>query len=403
MEPSGTGEIYFGSRRRVLFLAEDMLWPSIGGGRIRCIKLLMRALDFVHVDLIVVAPEADVVRDTSEIPDLPGLTTHVFIDEARSSLVPRRLSPAATALARTMARQHGGYDAVHLEGHFLWPILPSEIGQRTVVVEQNIESLVLEQRCLIGESVEVGEVERLRSVEQYVWRQAGAMVALTPEDTAEITSREPGVVPYLVPNGWDHLPERSTPRDDGNGRLVSPRLLFYADYDYVANVDSLRWLMADVFPRIRERIPGAVLLVGGINMSTGHERIIRSCPGAQVLGYIDNLVDELDLADIVVCPLRWGGGVKVKVIEALRRACLLVSTTTGGTGIPEELRSAACFADDAEAFAGHVIRLCNDPRERQWRRSQLVDNRHVAPTWEDSAVQTMRLWSLVSQTAATVS
>src|SRR5947209_6323672 len=165
VEPSGTDEIYSGSRRRVLFLAEDMLWPSIGGGRIRCIKLLMRALELVQVDLIVVAPEADVVRDTPAIPDLPGLTTHVFIDEARSSLVPRRLSPAATSLARTMAQQHGGYDAVHLEGHFLWPIVPSEIRSRAVVVEQNIESVVLQQRRSIGEKVPIDGLERLRTAE----------------------------------------------------------------------------------------------------------------------------------------------------------------------------------------------------------------------------------------------
>ncbi|MER7048353.1 glycosyltransferase family 4 protein [Streptomyces jumonjinensis] len=110
-------------------------------------------------------------------------------------------------------------------------------------------------------------------------------------------------------------------------------------------------------------------------------------------GLIDNLVDELDRVDIVVCPLQWGGGVKVKVIEALRRACLLVSTTTGGTGIPYDLRSAGCFADDPAAFADHVTRLCNDPHERQGRRTQLVANRHVAPTWEDSSIRTIRLWS----------
>ncbi len=396
MEPHGTDEIYFGPRRRVLFLAEDMLWPSVGGGRIRCIKLLMRALDFVQVDLIVVAPEADVVRDTPKIPELPGLTTHVFIDEARSPLVPRRRSPAAMALAREMAQQHQGYDAVHLEGHFLWPIVPDEMRSRTVVVEQNIESVVLEQRRLLGEKVDFDEVEKLRSVEQNVWRQAGAMIALSPEDTTEIARREPSILPHLIPMGWDHLPEKSTPRNDDDGQIVSPRLLFYADYDYIANVDSLRWLLSDVFPRIRHHIPGAKLLVGGVNMSIEHERIIRSCPGAQAIGYMENLLNELDRADIVVCPLRWGGGVKVKVMEALRRACLLVSTETGGTGIPDDLRSAGCYADDAAAFAGHVIRLCSDPVERHQRRSQLIANRHMAPTWEDSSIQTMRLWSQVS-------
>lgn len=395
----GHVETYYGARSRVLFLSEDMLWPSIGGGRIRCIKLLMRALDVVQVDLVVVAPEADVVRDSPAIPDLPGLTTHVFVDEARSPYVPRRLSPEATAVASAMAGQHGGYDAVHLEGHFLWPVVPAGLRSRTVVVEQNIESQVLAQRRLLGEDVTRDDVAGLRAAEQHVWRNAGAVIALTPEDTDEIRGREPGVDAHLVPNGWDHLPARSAPRPDAGERLDSPRLLFYADYDYVANVDGLHWLLDDVFPQIRRQIPAAGLVVGGINMSVEVRKAVRSCPGARVRGFIDDLEDELDLADVVLCPLLWGGGVKVKVIEALRRACLLVSTSTGLQGIPEELRSAACCADDAATFADHVVRLSSAPQERRRRRRQLVENEHAAPTWEASSAQTLRLWSQVSREA----
>jgi glycosyltransferase involved in cell wall biosynthesis len=134
-------------------------------------------------------------------------------------------------------------------------------------------------------------------------------------------------------------------------------------------------------------------------MSVEVETAVRACPGAWVRGFIEVIDDELDRADIVLCPLRWGGGVKVKVIEALRRACLLVSTSTGLQGIPEELRSAACCADDAARFADHVVRLCNDPQERQRRRSRIVANQDAAPTWEDSSIRTLGLWSRVSREA----
>jgi glycosyltransferase involved in cell wall biosynthesis len=397
MDVTGHDHPQLGSLSRVLFLSHDMLWPSVGGGRIRCITLLLRALEVVRIDLIVVAPEADVVRDRWASPDLPGLTTHVFVDRSNSPIVPARVSPDANDLARRMSQEHGGYDAVHIEGHYLWPVVPIELTSRTVVVEQNIESTLLGQRLALGDPVTTADIDRLRAGEEHVWRRAGAMITLSPDDAAEIRRRQPDVVPHLVPNGWDHLPARSVPRPDHSGPLVSPRLLFFADYDYAPNRDAFRWLITDVFPRIRSEVPGAELILGGINMSEDLEYAVHGCPGARVRGYIDDLAAELDRADIVLCPLRWGGGVKVKVVEAIRRACLLVSTTTGGIEyIPESLRSAVCFADDAGSFAKQVVRVCADSEERHWRRAQLVAHQHEAPAWEESSERTMRIWADVS-------
>jgi glycosyltransferase involved in cell wall biosynthesis len=392
---------YDGARSRVLFLSQDMLWPSVGGGRIRGVRLLLSALRLMSVDLIVVAPHADISRDRWAIPDLPGLTTNTFVDESQSGVqqLPVRSSVAAKKMVEELCGDHNRYDAVHIEGHFLWSLVPAAMRSRTVVVEQNIESQLLQQRMRLGQPLTADDVDRIRTSERLVWRSAGAVVALTPEDAAEIRRRAPDVEPHVIPNGWDHLPARPSPPADCQGRLVTPRLLFFGDYDYLPNRDAFSWLLTEIFPRIRRAVPGAELVVGGVNMTSDLEETARSCAGVEPLGYIEDLKYELDRADIVLCPLRWGGGVKVKVIEALRRSCLLVSTTTSGMGLPERLRSAVCFADDADGFADHVVHLCNEPMERRWRRARLAASRSLQPTWEASSARTMSLWSAVSNRA----
>jgi polysaccharide biosynthesis protein PslH len=392
-----TSDLQF-PRSRVLMLTQDMVWPAVGGGRIRCIKLLRAALEHVWVDLIMVAPEPDVLRDQGAIEELPRLTTHFFSDESNSPIVPARVSPAAQNLIRKRVEAHGGYDVVHLEGHFLWPIVPPELHSRTVVVEYNIESQLVQQRLFLGDPVTTEEVARLRASEDNVWQRATELITLSPEDTDALRARVP-VVPHLIPNGWDDLPAPAEVAGIEAGPLTEPTLLFYADYDYMANRDALHWLIEQVFPEVRRQVPGAKLVVGGINFSPDIREMVSTCPGAHARGFIDDLADELDRADIVLCPLRWGGGVKVKVTEAIRRARPLVTTSIGAQGIPPALRPGVCVADDAAGLAEHVVRLCHDGDERQWRRAHLLANRQAGPTWHDATSSTIRVWSDVARRA----
>jgi polysaccharide biosynthesis protein PslH len=385
---------------RVLFLAHDMLWPTIGGGRIRGARLLHRALDVAQVELVIVAPGPDAARDAHACPELPGLRTHVFADEEPDGCppldsLPVRRSPAATALIRQVAARQG-IDVVHVEGHHVLPLVPGELLSRTVLVEQNIESELLRQRAALGEPIAAGDITRLRESEERAWRQAAAVITLTPEDAAEVSSRVPGTVPHVIPNGWDHLPAGTRTRASEPGTVCAPRLLFLADFEYFPNKDAFRWLVGEIFPAIRDRLPGACLVLAGVNLGPELAGLAAGRPGVRIRGPVDDVGGELDKADFVLCPLRVGGGVKVKVIEALRRGCLLVSTSIGVQGIPEPIRSGLAVADRADDFADLVVRMCGDHAERCRRRRHLAALRHTTPTWEMSARQTMCLWSRVA-------
>ncbi|MEV4754485.1 glycosyltransferase family 4 protein [Micromonospora sp. NPDC049559] len=383
-------------RSRALFVSHDMLWPTIGGGRTRCVKVLMRALRERAVDLVVVAPAEDVARDSQVIPSLPGLRCHVFVDESPPGPAPVRASRPATDLIRRHVAQNGDYDVVHVEGHYLLEVVPPELHHRTVLAEQNIESQLLEQRAALGEPVAAADVVGLRERELRAWRRAGALVTLSAEDEAAVLERDRSLAPRLITNGWDHRPGPTRPAQDARGTLTAPRLLFVADYDYAPNRDAFRWLVSEVFPHIRNEIPGATLVLGGVNLAADLARLGESCPGVLVTGYVADLDAELDAADIVLIPLRIGGGVKLKTIEAIWRARLIVSTTNGGTGVPDPLRAAMCIADDAKSFAEHAVRLCRNPAERRRRLAVLTNNRRAAPTWEQTLNQLMGLWSEVA-------
>ncbi|HEX6359933.1 glycosyltransferase [Actinophytocola sp.] len=399
MDIGGTNDV----RPRVLVVSHDMLWPPVGGGRMRCEILVRHALREARVDLVVVAPADDVARHRDAVPDLPGLTTHVFVDESPPGPTPDRASRAAAAHIERLTGDGDPVDAVHVEGHYLVRLVPLRLHGRTILVDHNVESQLVAQRASTGEPVPDSRIREIERHEGWAWRQAGAVVALSPEDADEMHRREPTVVPHLIPNGWDHLPE-APPRPPDDGCLTAPRLLFVADYDYPPNRDALGWLVDEVFPLIQAGVPGARLRLVGVNVGAALARSVAERAGVDVVGYVDDLPAELDRADVVLCPLRIGGGVKVKVIEAIRRSCLLVSTTVGGIrGIPEPLRSAVCFADDATTFAGHVVRLCVDPAERRRRRAVLAANQWAAPTWEESSRRTIRLWSTTSARARRLS
>jgi glycosyltransferase involved in cell wall biosynthesis len=382
-----------------MFVSHGTLWPLAGGGRVRMGEIVNRALREIRVDLVVVAPERDIIRDAWAVEKHPGLTSHIFPDESTPGAAPARASAPATEAIRQLAAQDGGYDIVHLEGGFLMPVIPPELHPRVVLAEHNVESLLLAQRAAVGQPVSATEIADLRAREKDWWESSGAVVALCPDDADEMRERSPAVKPHTITNGWDNLPAAFSVRADA-GILENPILLFFTDYDYDPNKDAVHWLVRDIFPRIRDRVPGAILEMGGMNMTPDIVELGRACPGARVRGFMEDLVAEFNNADIVLNPLRISGGLHLKVIESIRRASLLISSTVGGNrGIPAPLRSAVCYADDPETFAEHVERLCAHPEERLRRRQEMIDHADAAPTWHESVGDLMRVWSQVSRAA----
>ncbi|MGH3801405.1 MAG: glycosyltransferase family 4 protein [Pseudonocardiaceae bacterium] len=163
------------------------------------------------------------------------------------------------------------------------------------------------------------EGARTRSDELTAWRRVRVVGAVSDEDAEAIRTAVPDADVRCLPNGADHLGTESGPLD--TVLRESARLLFISNLGYEPNLQAVRLLLADIFPQVLRRCPDATLAIVG---SDPPEWLVKAAgreSRVTVTGWVPDVAPWLDAAHVVVCPLAVGGGVKVKVLEALARGC----------------------------------------------------------------------------------
>ncbi|MDP3898198.1 MAG: glycosyltransferase [Mesorhizobium sp.] len=144
-------------------------------------------------------------------------------------------------------------------------------------------------------------------------------------------------------------------------------LLFVGGFNHAPNIDAVRWLVGDILPVVLAADPSFELLIVGSNPPLEFEALAG--PRVRLLGRVsdEQLAELYAMAGAAVAPLRYGGGVKGKVIEALAKAVPIVATSFGVQGIPDAGGFIA-VADDAEAFAKAILALANEDLTSLGRR-----------------------------------
>jgi len=135
-------------------------------------------------------------------------------------------------------------------------------------------------------------------------------------------------------------------------------LVFVGGFGHPPNVDAVYWLTNDIYPIIRARRPDIELhLIGDIPESA---RIALQGDGITVHGRVEDLTPWMNRSRISLAPLRYGAGVKGKVNTAMSHGLPVVATSMAAEGMWLRDGDNALLADDAEAFAGAVLRLYED-------------------------------------------
>jgi polysaccharide biosynthesis protein PslH len=112
----------------------------------------------------------------------------------------------------------------------------------------------------------------------------------------------------------------------------------------------------------------------------------------EVSGRVASLIPFYKHADVVVCPLRIGGGVKVKVLEALGFGKAIVSTSIGAQGLDLSTHRAVSVADDMTDFAENVVRLLVNPEERHIQEQEALAYARTLTSWDQVSEAFSRLY-----------
>lgn len=199
------------------------------------------------------------------------------------------------------------------------------------------------------------EAARLEELERWIVSHVDHVIALSVDEAAWM-SGVPGaapvtfVPPYLA--GVELTPARWEERRGA---------LFVAGWMAGAaspNGDGLRWLHGHVLPTLERICPGLRIEITGASPPT--ELVTLESGSLRFVGAVDDLSARYATARVAVAPVRYGAGVKLKVMEALQAGVPVVTTTVGAEGFEPALARAICVADDPAAFAGMVADLALD-------------------------------------------
>ncbi len=144
-------------------------------------------------------------------------------------------------------------------------------------------------------------------------------------------------------------------------RMASQTILTVGTLHYPPNADGIRWFLAEVFPKVVERSPQARLVVVGKNPPADLVALADQFDGrVEVTGYVPDLKPYLRQAALMVVPVRAGGGMRVRLLEAFAWQVPTVTTTAGLEGIDATPGEHLLVGDTPEAFAEAVLRLLAD-------------------------------------------
>lgn len=136
-------------------------------------------------------------------------------------------------------------------------------------------------------------------------------------------------------------------------------IMFIGGFTHTPNVDAVLWFGREIMPRIIEKIPDMKWYVMGSNPP----QAVIEMAGDNIIvkGFVsdEELEDHYSRCRMSVVPLRYGAGIKGKVVEAMRYGMPVVTTPVGAEGITgaEEI---LCIADDARTLADEIIDKYNN-------------------------------------------
>jgi glycosyltransferase involved in cell wall biosynthesis len=214
--------------------------------------------------------------------------------------------------------------------------------------------------ALAAGAYSLAQWRKLKRYEALVMRSCDAVIAVADEDRGTLLRLAPDATIAVVPNGVDTgYFSRAEMANSRVGPLAfsAPTLVFSGTLDFRPNVDAVTWFVREVLPRVRAQRPDARLLVVGKRPAPALRRLADE--GALLLtGEVPDARPYIAGAGVYIVPMRIGGGVRLKLLEALALELPVVSTAMGAEGVAGLRPGEHCLvADDAAGFAEAALRL----------------------------------------------
>jgi glycosyltransferase involved in cell wall biosynthesis len=308
--------------------------------------------------------DLEVVSDTRSI--LRRSLDHPFLRVAQ----PKRYcylhsSKYQKGLRAMLARRE--FDIAHVEGPWMGQYMDMLAGIKIVLDEVDVHSLVAYRQYLNSKNwsqriYNLYEWAKTHSYELQACRQADLVFTRSDKDKKFLESWLPGPRVEVLPPWFEGLEQLShiseTPAERSS-------LLFLGAMNRIRNTEAVLYFYHEIFPLIRREMAGAKFYVVG---SSPNEKVRRLAKDKDVIvtGYVEDIGHYYEKCAVFVAPILVGGGIIVKVLNALAAGRPAVTTFFGNEGIQATPEQEIRIADSPEGFAQKTTELLTD--DGLWRR-----------------------------------
>jgi len=181
----------------------------------------------------------------------------------------------------------------------------------------------------------------------------------------------------VIPLGVDT--EKFSPVEQRDMHLDRVILLFTGVLDYPPNEEASLTLLTEIFPKISYRYRNTYLYLVGRNPTERVLKISKELERVFVTGYVDNIVSYYQDSDIYICPVKFGSGMKNKILEAMSSGLPVISFYEGVAGIDKIEESGLIVVDNTNEMLEALERLILNPtiRKQLGRKNRnFIENRY---------------------------
>ncbi len=284
------------------------------------------------------------------------------------------------------------YDVIHLFGGIhVYEYAKLLAGIPAIITPYESYSLYLQRESQAGAAAISSFLRRwaAEAYERFMFTPYRRIVVLSEQDRAALLQLNASLSIEVIPNG---INLRQFPPPDLNVPR-SPTVLFTGNFEYPPNRDAARVLTADIFPKVHAQIPDARLaLVGNAPPA---EILALTNKQIQVTGNVPDIGAYLRDAQIFACPLRYGAGIKNKVLEAMASGCAVAATPLSMEGIDAQDGIHALIRD-IDRLPEAIVQLLNDSALRNRLAANARMLIEAKYTWERVAKAYQKLYETVT-------
>ena len=195
----------------------------------------------------------------------------------------------------------------------------------------------------------------LKRYEGEMCRQFDAVTAVTEEDRQLLIEagarRDIRVIPIAIDTDEQAVVQR---------RPSGPHIIHIGTMYWRPNIDALTWFLEDIYPLIKAQVPDVRCTLIGSRPPESLIQHSRTDRTLTVTGYVEDPMPFMEDSSMMIVPLLAGGGMRVKILNALSQGIPMVSTSIGCEGIRVEPGKDILIADTPENFAMQCVRLLTD-------------------------------------------